>query len=75
VLAPPDSPLYAGPVAFDDDGQPLWAVEYIVDDAILDGHDYTSLYVKYNGYNIPSLTCAISTPCLTRTTPPWQSTK
>jgi hypothetical protein len=27
----------------------LGFVEYIVDDAILDGHDYTSLYVKYTG--------------------------
>ena len=27
-----------------------------MDDAILDGHDYTSLYVKYKGYNIPEWT-------------------
>ena len=56
-LATMQTPLYApGPVSFDEDGQPLYEVDHIVADDILDGHAHTSLYVKYKGYNIPEWT-------------------
>jgi hypothetical protein len=48
-----DAELYApGPIDYDN-GEPIYAIDFIVDDAILDGDRHTSLYVKWRGYNIP----------------------
>ena len=55
-LTDDDAELYApGPVGHEH-GEPLYAIDFIVDDAILDGDRHTSLYVKWRGYNIPEWT-------------------
>lgn len=52
-LADSDADLYApGPIGYEN-GEPLYAIDFIVDDAVLEGTNYTSLYVKWRGYNIP----------------------
>ena len=52
-LADMDADLYApGPIGYEG-GEPLYAIDFIMDDAVLEGTDPTSLYVKRRGYNIP----------------------
>jgi hypothetical protein len=49
-LADTNADLYApGPIGYEG-GEPLYAIDFIMDDA---GTDPTSLYVKRRGYNIP----------------------
>lgn len=47
-------PLYAsGPIGHDEHGEPLYAVDYILDDVLVDGTTY--LLTKFKNYNVPEL--------------------